>query len=137
MVLPGTARDGGVRRESGSKHTLTESDAGAIAGQITEVLAAAPSVRGVAQIVRGAKNWNTTVNGTTADYFIVREWALSRGRHFSTAEESGAGKAAIIGATVARQLFESDNPIGEQIRISSVPFDVVGVLAEKGPSGSG
>src|SRR3954451_7194003 len=86
MVLPGAARDGGVRKESGSRHTLTESDSAAIASQLPLIQAAAPSIRGAHQIVRGAKNWNTTVNGTTADYFVVRDWALSTGRHFSRGE---------------------------------------------------
>ncbi len=47
--------------------------------------------------MRGAKNWNTTINGTTADYFLIREWALNSGRHFSSSEEYGAGKVALIG----------------------------------------
>src|SRR3954451_17567364 len=137
MVIPGAAREGGVRKESGTRHTLTESDARAIASQLPMIQAAAPSVRGNAQVVHGAKNWSTIVNGTTADYFIIREWVLSSGRHFSKGEEDGAGKVALIGATVAKELFGTDEPIGEQIRISSVPFEVIGVLAEKGPSGAG
>ena len=137
MVVPGAARDGGVRRESGTRHTLTEGDSRAIGSQIPQVQAAAPSVRAAYQIVRGAKNWNTTVNGTTADYFVVRDWALAAGRHCSRGEEDGGGKVAVVGATVAKQLFGTEDAVGGQIRIASVPFEVVGVLAEKGPSGSG
>src|SRR5215218_1019062 len=128
MVVPGAARDGGVRRES---------DAAVIGSQLPQVQAAAPSIRGPHQIVRGGKNWNTTVNGTSADYFVVRDWPLAAGRPFSRAEEQGAGKVALIGATVAKQLFDKDDPVGGEIRISSVPFEVVGVLSEKGPSGAG
>ena len=117
MVVPGAARDGGVRRESGSRHTLTVSDAAAIGSQLPQVQAAAPSIRGPHQIVRGGKNWNTTVNGTTADYFVVRDWPLASGRPFSRAEEQGAGKVALIGATVAKQLFDKDDPVGGEIRI--------------------
>jgi len=137
MIVPGAAREGGVRKESGTRHTLTESDAIAIGSQIPQVQAAAPSIRANHQIVHGGKNWNTTVNGTTADYFVVRDWALSSGRHFSGDEERGGAKVALIGATVAKQLFDQSDPIGGQIRISSVPFDVIGVLGEKGPSGAG
>ena len=137
MVIPGAAREGGVRKESGSRHTLTESDAAAIRSQLPQVQAAAPAIRAAHQIVRGPQNWNTTVNGTTADYFVVRDWALSAGRQFSRTEEQGAGKVALIGASVAKQLFDKDDPVGGEIRISSVPFEVVGVLAEKGPSGAG
>jgi putative ABC transport system permease protein len=137
MVVPGAAQEGGVRKESGTRHTLTESDAIAIGSQILHVQAAAPSIRSNHQVVHGGRNWNTTVNGTTADYFIIREWALSSGRGFSAIDEQGGGKVALIGATVAKQLFNKANPVGGQIRISSVPFEVIGVLAEKGPSGAG
>jgi putative ABC transport system permease protein len=137
MVMPGAARSGGVRQEGGSRHTLTESDSRAIRSQIPQVQTAAPSIRGVNQVVHGGRNWNTTINGTTADYFVVRDWALSTGRHFSGSEEQGSGKVALIGATVAKQLFDTDSPIGGQLRISNVPFEVIGVLAEKGPSGAG
>jgi putative ABC transport system permease protein len=58
MVLPGTAQEGGARRESGSRHTLTESDAKAIPVQVPQVQAAAPSIRAAAQMVRSGKNWN-------------------------------------------------------------------------------
>src|SRR5215208_3627305 len=137
MVTPGAAREGGVRKESGSRHTLTESDAAAIRSQLPQIQAAAPAIRAAHQIVRGPRNWNTTVNGTTADYFVIRDWALSAGRQFSRTEEEGAGKVALIGASVAKQLFDKDDPVGGEIRIASVPFEVVGVLAEKGPSGTG
>ena len=137
MVIPGTAQQGAVRMERGTRHTLTESDAAAIASEIPQVQVAAPSIRASAQIVRGGKNWNTVVNGTTADYFLIREWATSAGRNFSEREEAGGGKVALIGAAVSKQLFGTDNPVGEQIRISSVPFEVIGLLTEKGPSGTG
>src|SRR4029079_6956466 len=74
LVEPGTAQNGGVKKESGSGHTLTESDAIAIATQLPQVQAAAPSIRGSSQIVRGGNNWNTTVNGTTLAYFVARDW---------------------------------------------------------------
>ena len=156
MVVPGTTQKGGAKEESGSGHKLTESDARAVATQLPQVQLAAPSIRGASQTVRGNKNWNTVVNGTTADYFIARDWNLDRGRSFSKGEEAGAGKVAMIGATVAKELFGTDDPIGQEIRISSVkqplgannakgqqsrtssvPFDVIGVLAEKGSSGMG
>jgi putative ABC transport system permease protein len=137
MVLPGAQRSGGVRKESGSRHTLTMSDADAIGAQIPQVQAAAPSIRASQQIVHGARNWNATVNGTTAAYFTIRDWLLSAGRQFSRGEEQGAGKVALLGATVAKQLFDKDDPVGKEIRISSVPFEVIGVLGKKGPSGAG
>jgi putative ABC transport system permease protein len=137
MVEPGAVRDGGLRKESGSAHTLTEGDAAAIGAEIPQVRAAAPSIRAAFQVVHEAKNWNTIVNGTTGDYFAIRDWPLSSGRAFSGAEEERSGKIAVLGAVVARQLFGDQNPVGGQIRIASVPFEVIGVLAEKGASGFG
>ena len=134
MVQPAPAPRGGGGAQ---RSNLTEADAAAIARQVFQVTAAAPSVRGNTQAVRGNRNWHTTVNGTTADYMVVREWSLSGGRVFSRAEEEQAGKVALIGATVAEQLFGEANPVGQNIRILSVPFLVIGVLNEKGPSGSG
>ncbi|MRX37643.1 ABC transporter permease, partial [Aminobacter sp. MDW-2] len=83
VIEPIAGQSGGGARLG----TLTEPDARGIAG-LPPVRAAAPSVRGHAQIVRGNRNWSTTVNGTTVDYFVVRDWPLSAGRQFSSKEES-------------------------------------------------
>lgn len=137
MIEPGTLRDGSLITQSGSAHTLTESDARAVAAEIPEVQLAAPSIRASFQVVHETKNWNTVVNGTTAEYFAIRDWALTAGRTFSRTEEEGGGKVAIIGTIVARQLFGNETSVGSQIRIANVPFEVIGVLADKGASGFG
>ena len=137
MIQPGAAREGGARLAGGSRHTLTEDDAAAIGGQVPMVLAAVPSVRGTGQVVRGNRNWNTTLNGTRPDYFRAREWPLEMGRTFSGQDTRNAAKVATLGATVAKALFGDADPLGQTIRIADVPFEVVGVLAAKGPSGSG
>ncbi len=136
MVQPYAAREGGARSAAGSRHTLTESDAAAIA-RLPSVRASAPSVRGSVQIVSGNRNWNTTLNGTTAQMFVIREWPLAAGRYFSVREEEQAGRAAVIGETVARELFGARDPVGQEIRVLNTPFEVVGVLAAKGVSGAG
>ncbi|MFW6076777.1 MAG: ABC transporter permease, partial [Hyphomicrobiales bacterium] len=136
MIQPGAASEGGARTAAGARHTLSESDAAAIA-KLPQVRAAAPSVRGNAQIVQGNRNWNTTVNGTTADMFVIREWPLAAGRYFTPAEETSAARVALIGRTVATELFGEADPVGGEIRILNTPFQVIGVLAEKGQSGSG
>src|SRR3954454_12127791 len=111
MVLPGAQRNDAVRKENGSRHTLTMSDSSAIGSQVPQVQTAAPSIRASQQIVHGAKNWNTTVNGTTVGYFAIRDWVLSAGRLFSSGEEQGGGKVALLGATVAKQLFDKEDPV--------------------------
>ena len=137
IVMPGAAREGGARLELGSRHTLTKADASAIRREIPAVAVAVPSVSGTAQVVHGNRNWNTTVNGTEPDYFIAREWPIASGRLFTSREVSSAAKVAVIGASVAKALFEGTNPVGRIIRIADVPITVVGVLARKGPSGTG
>lgn len=136
MVEPGAEQDGGVRSASGTRPTLTDADATAIA-ELPGVQAASPSARGSAQIVHGNRNWNTSINGTTTDMFVIREWPLAQGRYFTPGEEAGGGRVALIGRKVAEELFGEDDPVGEEIRILNAPFTVVGVLAEKGMSGSG
>ena len=99
---------------------------------------AAPSVRGNGQLVVGNRNWSTQINGVTSDYFAAREWAIASGRDFSPAEVQGAGKAALLGQTVVDNLFGAGtDPIGQSVRISSVPFTVIGVLESKGQTGFG
>jgi putative ABC transport system permease protein len=133
LINPGAAREGAVRLKAGTKLTMTESDVAAILDQIPEIQAAAGSLAGTTQIVHGSKNWNTTVNGTTSNHFLVRDWELTEGRFFSYAEEAGAAKVAILGPTVARELFGHEDPIGTQIRIKDVSLEVVGVLNRKSP----
>lgn len=133
MINPGVARQGAVRLKAGTKLTLTESDVQSILEQIPEVRAAAGSLAGTAQVIHESRNWNTTINGTTTPHFVVRDWDLAAGRYFTAAEESGAGKVAILGSVVARELFGNENPVGGQIRIVNVPLEVIGVLDRKGP----
>ncbi|PUB11099.1 ABC transporter permease [Yoonia sediminilitoris] len=138
MVLPGEASDQGVRQEAGTGQSLTQGDAEAIASALPTVAAAAPSVRGVFQIVSGNQNWRTTVNGTTGDYFFIREWALAEGRYFTDEETLAGAKVILIGKTIATQLFNKDeNPVGQSVRIANAPMTVIGVLSEKGPTGTG
>ena len=101
------------------------------------MIAAAPSLRGQARLVYGNRNWATQLNGTTADYFLIRDWPLAAGRGFSRREEDGAGKVALIGATVAERLFGGTNPVGREVRVLNTPMRVIGLLARKGQSGSG
>lgn len=133
MVSPGAAREGGVRLKAGTRTTLTEGDVDAILEQVPQVRVAAGSVAGSGQVVHENRNWNTTLNGTTANHFLVRDWPLSAGRAFNGTEEATAGKVAVLGSVVARELFADADPVGAEIRVMNVPFEVVGVLAPKSP----
>ena len=133
LVMSGATTAGGVRLGFGSNFTLSEDDAAAINREIPEALAA-PALRGSAQIIWGNANWSTQIFGVTPEYLEARQWPLAAGRIFEPAEMSGAGKVCLIGATVARQLFGSSDPLDQVIRIKRVPFTVIGVLEVKGQS---
>lgn len=132
MINSGSSNRG--RLESGRYRPLSTLDAEAIA-QLATVRLAAPSVAGPARLVRGALNWGTTINGTTLDHFVIRQWHLASGRLFTDDEEANAGQVVVLGSLVAQKLFDNENPIGHVVRIGSEPFKVVGVLAEKGTTG--
>jgi putative ABC transport system permease protein len=132
IVLSGSILSGGVRMGSGSQLTITEDDAWAIQREIPAVAAAAPTSRGGAQVVYGNLNWATGIQGVTLEFFTAREWDVADGRLFSQEEVEGAGKVALVGLTVAGNLFGDSDPLGQVIRIKNVPFTVIGTLERKG-----
>jgi putative ABC transport system permease protein len=133
LVTPGSTTSGGARMGFGSGSTLTEDDVAAINREIPEALAA-PALRGSAQVIWGNSNWSTQVFGVTPEYLEVRQWPLASGRTFEAGEMAGAAKVALIGATVAKQLFGSADPLDQSIRVKRVPFTIIGVLDVKGQS---
>jgi putative ABC transport system permease protein len=137
IVIPGATTAGGARMGFGSVSTLTSDDAKAIKEECSAVKAVAPIWGGVTQVVYGNQNWNTGVNGTTPDFFEIREWPIASGRVFNDQEITGAVKVALVGQSVVENLFGSANPLGQVIRIKKVPFTVIGVLSSKGQSARG
>jgi len=137
LVIPGSVTTGGVRLGAQASQGLTEEDALAIALEVPEVQVAAPSSRTTAQLVSGNTNWASTVFGTTNDYLEARDWPLASGRAFEASEIQGSAKVAIIGQTVARELFGDMDPVDQTMRIKNVPVTVVGVLDRKGQNSMG
>jgi putative ABC transport system permease protein len=137
IVLSGSSTSGGIRLGQGSQLTITEEDAAALAREIPGVQAAAPSMRGNAQVVAGNLNWATGIQGVTPDYFEVREWSAAAGRFLTPEDLDGATKVAMLGQTPAQNLFGDSDPLGQVIRIKKVPFTVVGVLDRKGQNSWG
>jgi len=134
IVVPGSVTSGGVRMGAGSRSSLTEDDSYAIQREVAAVQAAAPSLRGTGQVVAGTNNWSTAFYGVTPEYLEARNWVIASGRGFEPAEVTGAAKVALLGETVAHNLFGEADPIGQVIRIRTVPFTVLGVLERKGQS---
>lgn len=137
FLRPGAPQMGGVRQSSGSGATLTLSDVEAIREECFSVSDAAPQVGLGAQLIYENQNWPSQVAGTTSSYFSIRDFKLSSGRLIDDEDEQSASKVCVIGATVAKELFGSIDPIGQLIRINRIPFEVIGVLAAKGGSAMG
>jgi putative ABC transport system permease protein len=88
-----------------------------------------------ATVVYGNQNWATSINGTSASFPHVRDWEVADGRYFDAAEVSRGAKVAVVGSTVARQLFGGGAAIGEHIRISGAPFEIIGLMEVRGQAG--
>src|SRR4051794_26585963 len=134
IVTPGNVTQGGARLGAGAASTLTDEDAAAIRREIEGVTAAAPFVRGAAQAVFAASNWSTSVYAVDLDYFTAREWGVAAGRGFDADEVRRGEIVALLGRTVARNLFGDGDPLDAVIRVRNVPFKVVGVMESKGQS---
>jgi putative ABC transport system permease protein len=136
-VIPGTVTAGGVRMGMGNTTTLLPEDADAIRRECPAVVAVAPTVRTAAQVVYGSQNWGTSIQGTTPDFAIIRQWPVDDGVFITDSDVRGSAKVAVIGKNVVDNLFGADDPVGATIRIKDIPFKVVGVLSYKGGGGMG
>ena len=137
IIQSGNVTQGGARLGAGASSTLTDEDATAIAKEIDDVVAAAPVIVTRAQAVYAGSNWSTQITATDLDFFSAREWDVAEGRLFEPEELRRGEIVAIIGQTVARNLFGEQNPLEQQFRIRNVPFKVIGVMASKGQSALG
>ena len=137
IVLPGSISANGVRLGSGAVATLTQDDAKAIATECPSVAITAPTVRGGVQVVYGSNNWATTAQGVTPDYMTIRDYTMLFGQFFTTQDVDAAAKTAVLGETVAQNLFGDSDPTGQVVIIKNVPFTVAGVLTPKGQSPTG
>ena len=133
IVVPGSTSSSGVRFGFGNAQTLTVADANALA-QVPSVATTAPVVLGQFQLVAGNNNWRTSVFGVTADYFTVRSWDLETGDMFGDEELRTFARVAVIGQTIAANLFPDEDPLGKTIRIRNSPYTVIGMLTKKGQS---
>jgi putative ABC transport system permease protein len=131
VVFPGSGRQGGVRQAN--VPTLTARDSVAIARDCPSVLASSPLVGAAGQVIYRNANWSPReMYGVGVDYLTVRNWPLRGGGFFTQRDETSAAKVCVIGQTLVAKLFQTQNPVGETIRIKNIPFRVIGVLEKKG-----
>ena len=131
IVLSGSFTTAGVRSGSAGGPTLNVSDAEAIA-ELDGVVNVAPTHQGSRQLVYGSQNWSSQVIGTMPPYLEARAWNVVSGAAFGDSDVRSATRVALIGKTVAQNLFGDENPVGKTMRIQQNPFVVIGVLGSKG-----
>ncbi len=137
VITPGASSQAGVSQGAGSFNRLTVDDAVTLEREGLLVSAVSPVILAPAQAVGGEGNWRTVVNGVSTDYPIIRDWQVASGRFFDGSDERSMRKVAVVGKTVAGALFPGSDPVGERIRLRNVPFEIIGVLAEKGQTAQG
>jgi len=134
LIFSGSVTRGGVHTGWGSAGTLTIEDAEAIQREIPGVVAVSPEVRTSAQIAAGNQNWSTLILGEAPEYFTLRQWPIVQGASFTEQDVRSANKVAVVGQTIADQLYPGEEPLGKILRIRNVPFMIVGLLLPKGLS---
>jgi putative ABC transport system permease protein len=137
VVFPAHSMMGGVARGAGSVQTLTLDDVEDLQEQVTLIDGISPIVSTGGQVIGGGNNWSTAIVGVFPEYLEIRDWKLNYGQMFTEADMRSRKKVAILGQTVAQELFGESDPTGEKIRIVNTPFTVIGVLEEKGQNPMG
>ena len=137
IITPGSITSGGVSLGSGSRTTLTMDDVKAISANVPEIGGVAPYSQTSTQVVAGSANWYTVIGGTTPDWLSVGNWSVAQGTFFTKQDVDRVAKVAVLGSTVAANLFPAGGAIGSTIVVKSVPFRVLGVLESKGQTGFG
>ena len=137
VVVPGATTMGGMRSGQGSASTLTVADARALRREAPAVGSISYLIRQTGQIQYANQNWTTNIQGVSANYPPTTNWQILAGRGISREDSDSAALVAVLGQTVSRQLFGTENPVGTVIQVKSMPLRVVGVLAPKGQTAYG
>jgi putative ABC transport system permease protein len=133
-VQSGFSNQGGVRSSSGSNNTLVPEDVFAIEQECSAVKVASPVVRANGQLVFGNQNWSASsgIQGVNEKFPEIKAWPMLQGEFFTEGDVRNGNRVCVIGKTIADNLFEGNDPIGQTMRIRNLPFRVVGVLSVKG-----
>jgi putative ABC transport system permease protein len=136
-VEAGSRARNGVRVGSRGTKTLTVADTQAVVQQIPGVKSASPNADGHVQAVYGNMNWGTQYRGVSPDYFDIRKWEVEFGAPFTQEDVDKNAAVCVLGHTVALNLFEEEEPLGQTVNVKGVPFKVIGILQAKGFSATG
>src|SRR5205085_5061205 len=138
-VSAGAQNVGGVRSGTGDSgtNTLTVEDLDAIKREVPSVSMVSPVINARAQLVVADQNWNTSVQGVSEQLPDIRKWSVQTGGFFTDADVRSAARVIVVGQTIADNLFPGQDPVGQTVRVSNMPFRVVGVMARKGQDPQG
>ncbi|MCQ2975638.1 MAG: ABC transporter permease [Bacteroidales bacterium] len=138
MVMRANQRRGGVSMGNSNSQTLTIKDCEAIKKRCKNVDLVSPSVSTSGQLVRGNENWPSTLQGGNTDFLKIRKYDIARGTMFTEKDIKEYKKVCLVGETIIENLFaDGSDPIGQEIRIGSTPFKIIGVLESKGENQMG
>src|SRR5499433_965135 len=139
FVSAGAQNVGGVRSATGDSgtNTLTVEDLEAIKREVPSVAMVTPTVNARGQLVAGNLNWNTSIQGVSEQYPEVRKWNVQSGSFFTDSDVRTAARVVVVGQTIVDNLFAGTDPVGQTLRVSNLPFQVVGVMARKGQDQQG
>jgi putative ABC transport system permease protein len=137
VVMPGASQAGGVNQGAATFNRLTPEDAEKLKRESLLLSAVSPVVMSRTQAIGGNGNWRTMINGVSTEYQTIRDWPIASGTFFPESDVRGMRKVAVIGHTVAENLYPNGDAVGQQIQLRNVPFTVIGVLSEKGQAAAG
>ena len=140
FVSAGAQNVGGVRGGAGDSNTgsqLTVEDLEAIRREVPSVALVSPVVNSRSQLVSGNQNWSTQIQGVSEQFPEIRKWSVQSGDFFTDADVRSAARVVVIGQTIADNLFPGQDAVGQTLRVSNMPFRVVGVMARKGQDPQG
>ena len=137
MIMPGASAAGDVNQGAATFNRLTPADYEKLQRESILLNAVSPVVFTQAQAISGAGNWRTRIQGVSTDYQTIRDWPVDNGTFFSEPDLRSARKVAVLGSTVAKNLFPNGDAVGQQMQIRDVPFTVLGVLKSKGQNAGG
>ena len=138
MVFPEGRNQGPVSGGMGQGQTMTAGDAEAVKRELSHLIqGVSPQVRTGVQMMYSSKNWAGNVQGVSPDILLISNWVVNEGRFFTDEEVARSARVCVVGATVRKNLFEDDDPIGKTIRLKNITFKVIGVLGSKGANNWG
>jgi putative ABC transport system permease protein len=137
VITPGAAQAGGVSQGAQAFPNLSLKDVDKIRAESQYVAGVSPVIVSRTPVIGQNGNWRTTINGVDVDYSVIRDWQTTTGDFFTGDDVRSNRKVAVLGATVARNLFGDQDPTGADVQIRNAVFKVSGVLASKGQSASG